>query len=214
MSNSESIFSSSQRSVSDCSSLIGRRIQRFRDWKSPNSQTWNHAMDVWNQSLRNEPNKYSNTKTSDSSKSLDPIEEKLGDVLKLLSSLKSLAPNPENANTSTDVKQSLANLSEIAEKLSVAANEFQHQFDFNEVGELSESPSFLNGADNEQNTSSNIKSDALLDSVKALEEEIRKLPELIENSKRQFEEEIIRYYEEQADKLLSSTIETCLSISK
>ncbi|VUZ41769.1 unnamed protein product, partial [Hymenolepis diminuta] len=103
MSNSESIFSSSQRSVSDCSSLIGRRIQRFRDWKSPNSQTWNHAMDVWNQSLRNEPNKYSNTKTSDSSKSLDPIEEKLGDVLKLLSSLKSLAPNPENANTSSKV---------------------------------------------------------------------------------------------------------------
>ncbi|KAM3184433.1 hypothetical protein ACTXT7_008385, partial [Hymenolepis weldensis] len=160
----------------------------------------------------------------DSSKSLDPVEEKLGDVLSLLSSLKSLAPNPENANTSTDVKQNLANLSKIAEKLSVAADEFQNQFDFNEANELSESPSFLNGASfninfdaymhKADNTSSNIKSDALLDSVKALEEEIQKLPELIENSKRQFEEEIIRYYEEQADKLLSSTIETCLSISK
>nr|CUU99409.1 hypothetical transcript [Hymenolepis microstoma] len=189
MSNSDSFFSSSQRSVSDCSSLIGRRLQRFRDWKSPNSQTWNHAVDVWNQSLKNEPSRYSNGKASG----------------------KNLAPNPGNT---TDVKQSFANLSEIADKLSVAADELQNQFNSNENEELFESSSFLNEGEDVRETSSNAKSDALLDSVKVLEEEIRKLPELIENSKRQFEEEIIRYYEEQAEKLLSSAIESCLSICK
>ena len=72
------MFPSSQRScASSTSSFSEKKIQRFRDWKSPNSQTWDHAVEIWNQSLRNEANKISNTNENGKIKYrlfLDPLK--------------------------------------------------------------------------------------------------------------------------------------------
>ncbi|KAL5102921.1 hypothetical protein TcWFU_002943 [Taenia crassiceps] len=126
-------------------------------------------------------------------------------------SFRALLRGHEQPST-TDVKQSLDNLADVSEKLLYAASNIGSLFkpnekQSNEAGP--QSPSFLNEV--EMRTDS---MDNLLEAVKLLQDEVQRLPELIETSMRKFREELIHFYEEQLEKMLSSAIETCLAISK
>ncbi|VDD74959.1 unnamed protein product [Mesocestoides corti] len=55
MSSSDAGFQSSQKSCkSSSTSYVENRYQRYRDWQSPSSQSWNYALDVWNQSSKSD----------------------------------------------------------------------------------------------------------------------------------------------------------------
>ncbi|KAH9278381.1 hypothetical protein ECG_08790 [Echinococcus granulosus] len=134
-------------------------------------------------------------------------------VLTSLTSLKNftLLRGREQSSASY-VKQSLKNLAEVTEKLFHAASSLQNQFESNGkryTENESNSPSFLNEVNVRKESMEN-----LLETIKSLQDEIQKLPELIEISKRKFQEEMTRFYEDHLEKALSSTIETCLAISK
>ncbi|VDM33764.1 unnamed protein product [Hydatigera taeniaeformis] len=110
------------------------------------------------------------------------------------------------------VKKSLENIADVSEKLFYVASSIQNQFESNEkqCGENGLcSPSFLNEVEVGKHSMRN-----LIEAISSLQCEIQKLPELIETSRKKFQEEITQFYEEQLEKALSTAIETCLSISK
>ncbi|VDK39075.1 unnamed protein product [Taenia asiatica] len=91
------------------------------------------------------------------------------DVLASLTSLKDFA---------NDIKRSLENLAEVSDKLLHTASNIQSLFESNEKQSSeaeSESPSFLDEAEVRTDSMDN-----LLEAVKLLQDEIQRLPELIE----------------------------------
>ncbi|KAL5964296.1 hypothetical protein TSMEX_007972 [Taenia solium] len=82
--------------------------------------------------------------------------------------------------STNDIKRSLGNLAEVSDKLLHTASNIQSLFESNEKQSNqagSESPSFLDGAEVRTDSMDN-----LLEAVKLLQDEIQRLPELIESA--------------------------------